>query len=698
MSKSSSHLSMHDAVEALSSIAALSAPVAAGPKKASPAPHFAYDTVEWLKNTSEPEAKSMLDGLFHSVLGDMQITYGSGLSSQSNRWEKIKETVRLVDSASDKLDTYTPFFDKTMRSSKKLPAYAQIHNYYSELEAEINDSENSGVASLHEQVEELAANHKEQSLQMLLSLDNVRDDRDYELFFLTKDDGTGFFDTRLVKQLQLLGRVGHEDYEGQDFLIHIHAGTEKSLQQTARKLYTASSVQIAAFFKSYKAASNWKLAQSISMGIMALMLAAKPQNLREKGAAKSCSQYFVDFITYLRAALYSDDYEDLAADSELNPMESRFAALELIHTLCRALYTQVEATTDLDNIVQDLVGTSAHAGTEHIAEHLATLYQNAMAKVSKLPNGPLLKTVDLLADDSPRTYDPLGQLNLPTHLYDLQNGSSRLFVLRMPTPTTQENVHFAVVIKEFCAMLSSLKEPMGNKKLLVFNNQDRASWKEYARCGALERIQRLAQYAPHLSVVTMTRDSDFYNQFFPYHDLNDAAAFKEAFQKKLTEEIAGYRFSKGVRDATYPWFFGAAMDTIHTEFFGKQAQLTRKERQAFIEIFYTLLELKIIEQVGPDAIAYTCKDGLDNTLTASTQLALFLKILHRDKITAIDEAWLQNTLFALTLRQRERLIVPERMSRMLTALSIVEKRAQTPGLRKALNSLFVSDILESKIN
>ena len=67
---------------------------------------------------------------------------------------------------------------------------------------------------------------------------------------------------------------------------------------------------------------------------------------------------------------------------------------------------------------------------------------------------------------------------------------------------------------------------------------------------------------------------------------------------------------------------------IHTLFFGGKKMLTHRNRLDFIEIFYILLTLKLIEESSPDSMSFTCKDALDTGIVHSAELFAFLRLLN----------------------------------------------------------------------
>ena len=99
----------------------------------------------------------------------------------------------------------------------------------------------------------------------------------------------------------------------------------------------------------------------------------------------------------------------------------------------------------------------------------------------------------------------------------------------------------------------------------------------------------------------------------------------------------------------------------------------------------------------PETFSFTCKDGVDVGATMSTGFLVLIKLLSDNPQWLEEEK--KHLLWVLNggaLKIRERLVDYQRLSRMLSALSILTENISKGGSNKVLESLF-SDTLFQKI-
>jgi hypothetical protein len=173
--------------------------------------------------------------------------------------------------------------------------------------------------------------------------------------------------------------------------------------------------------------------------------------------------------------------------------------------------------------------------------------------------------------------------------------------------------------------------------------------------------------------VTLPKNADFYMQSGSYLELNDANDFKQQLKEQIVSaEQCGFYFPPQLDQKMLLKFTGEAIETIHTIFFANKQILVHKNRLDFIEIFYLLFILKLVESFKPDTVSFTCKDAVDIGAAASAEMFAFLRMMndisHWSKQEQDFLLWL---LYSPALAIRERAIDLQRLSRMTSALSIV---------------------------
>ncbi len=276
--------------------------------------------------------------------------------------------------------------------------------------------------------------------------------------------------------------------------------------------------------------------------------------------------------------------------------------------------------------------------------------------------------------------------------------------IRIPSPTHQEVVSKACVVEEFKSYLASLSDGISSEHHLLINLQDRTSWREHARCLALEELDNQSEGRSQVTVVTLAKDTDFYWQESPYDIDNHADTFIQNFREQLEDDKCGFHFPEDMREELFPQFVHQLLDSVHRTFFEERNVLDIQERRDFIEIAYLFLELKLLDILRPDAFSLVCKDGVDISSPSNGLLFLFMKLLNQDEITESGLDQLNVMLYSQSFLLRERVIIKKRINRMIDALRAVEEcRDQVGGdkfkkiIGEAFGSLYNTSILNGVV-
>jgi hypothetical protein len=122
----------------------------------------------------------------------------------------------------------------------------------------------------------------------------------------------------------------------------------------------------------------------------------------------------------------------------------------------------------------------------------------------------------------------------------------------------------------------------------------------------------------------------------------------------------------------------------------------------FIELFYLLFQLKIIEAVQPTSLSFVCKDGIDVSMPAVIELFFVLKLLNNRLLSKEEEEYVKLLLYGPSLLVRGRALLLERFTRMNTLIKLVEQLAVQHGQKefhqevlKKLCPLYDRDIVGS---
>ena len=551
---------------------------------------------------------------------------------------------------------------------------------------------------------------------MFIDLESVKKDTEYELFFLRKEDGTRFFSPRLIRNVKLVS-----DFEGylregntEDPLFNIIGMPDKEALFHAREIIHSTKEFINRFVQISVHTTDQELVRKLNCSLMGLMMASNSANLSHRMPVKNCRDYFYDFLIFFRKCVSSTEYQKIvtATPEEFNKLES--CTIKLIHSLSTAIYTQLSGSNELGELVHGLIQQAndqvakdhKHATTSSktIYGQLAGEYAALTKLMKQHPNGPLNKVLTALEDGKHRGFDTLLQDNLPSVMYALYIQDSKCLIARWPCPTHQELINKACVNEEFKAFLRSCGHENVMDRCLLFNFQDRLTWKEHFRCTALEDLSNHPSFKNHLATVTLAKDTEFYHQDSPYSQENRADVFIKNFKEQLTDQNCGFVIPPKIFKELSDSFINPAMEAIHRIFFSGKNVLLKENRMEFIEIFYIFLQLKIIDCVRPNIVGFSCKDGLDISLSAGAELFIFLKLCSQEQLSEHDREHLDVMLYGPCLVGRERIIMPDRFDRMLKTIKVIEiVRAQYGRegfckiIQEAFGLLYKSPVLSGKI-
>lgn len=700
--RSHGHFSLVDAVETLSEIVDLEIDRDIGITQKHELvlqdKPISYNTVHWLTEEDASTTINLVKETYRVILHYLKQFYKKeyGYITEPKTVEGIKTIMVLVGEAAKKLDRYTELFHLAHQNSvTECKEYKQLQEFYlSKIARRIDEGVLGkwilalymGNLSKQQQAEAesqtVLVPQKEKALDtkhVFVDLETVKKDTEYELFFIRKENGTRFFSPRLLRNVKLVCDFGSYfgERRGIDPLENVNQWMDRVLHMSGKNILKALGTKFDHFFTQASKIRNHEVGLLLSKALMALLLSSYSHNLLRHDPIKSAGEYFGDFLKFLREALNTRTYQKWLV---YPPGPSHLLAMDLLdltQSLCKCLYTQLIGFEEMIPIVRMLLQDATqqlsqeHQEVTHRSKEVWSRLAGDYTAMTKLlknhPNGPLVKVMNVLEEDSYHVWDPLMQQNIPSQLFDLYLQDHRISSLRIAAPVSQEVIDKANLYEEFKALLRG-----GTKKMLVVNLQDRTSWREHARSLALEELQKQNEFKECLSVVTLAIDTEFYHQLAPYHQMNHANQFIKQFKEHLKGEESGFYFPGTVDKTELYGFIDKTLESIHKLFFFSKNVLTRESRLDFIEIFYLFLVLKLSEMVKPDLISLTCKDGIDIGPLYNAELFVLFKLLNQSDWTEHDTDYLNFILYAPALLFRERLPIPERFNRMISALKVLE--------------------------
>lgn len=617
----------------------------------------------------------------------------------------IQAIMVLAGEAAEKMDKYTSLFKGVHEPERiiNLKEYQDLQNFY----------RNKIVKRFHETLEAEESwqkewgNLEEDKLDVerrgLKDLETVRRDKEYELFYITKENGHPFFNRNLLRHIRMVGEFDESvsDPEGDDPLLKTRYIRDREIHEGAKEILQSVAPYLDEFYREALRHKENPLIASLNKAIMALMLAANGRNLLSTTSLKCCLNYFFDFHQFLREALQTEEYERLYAQSHEASHSFGQIALNLLHELCSYFFLRTSRIKETGSFIQELIAKGKkESGVDQEGVSSVSLWNTLLEEDEEMrnvlkhyPNGPLLLTLDLFREGEEKVgFDPLAQGNFPTHLYATQFDTFHLSLLRIPAPVHQAVINKAEVVKEFNGFLRGLKTRMKGQKHLLVNLQDRTAWQEHARSLVLENLPKKAEFSETLSVVTLCKNTDFYHQSSHYQSVSDAKEFIALFKEQIVSgEACGYSYPSALSQEEIASFTEHALHMIHELFFAGKNVLSRKNRLDFIEIFYQFFIVKLLLVLRPDSLSFTCKDGIDTGAAASAGFFAFLRMMSSNKSwTQEEKETFQWLLYAPALLIRERLIDSARFSRMISALTILhsELETQEKRIKDAVHKLF----------
>jgi hypothetical protein len=659
---------------------------------------ISYKTIHWLHKNETSSTVNLVRETFRVILHYLKQFYKIEYNQVTDpkTLEAIKSIMVLVGEAGKKLDKYTHYFHQTQRVTE-FNEYQELQEFYRKKVArkieegaigkwvhDIALKREEAPPSKKIKLTSVAVVQPLEPKRAFVDFETVKQDTEYELFFIRKEDGSRFFSPRLLRNIKLV--CDFSGYFGErresNPLERIKEWRDKMFHLCAKELIKSLGSRLGHFFREIRHVKDHELVSVVNQALFALMLSANPQNLMQYEAVKSCREYFEDFQSFLRKALQTNIYKKWMTHPPKQDNLFAHELLDLIHTLCKAVFINFLGVDEMIPVVEVLLeeGKNRLSREKHdeinpdkqFSSRLAADHASMATIFKHRPNGPLFKVLEILEEDSFHVLDTLLQHNMPNFLFNIVFEERRVGVIRIGAPICQEFINKAEISPEFRGFLRHYVESPSPRKHLLINLQDRTSWREYARCLALEQLQSEPGLENAINVVTLATDTEFYHQLGPYRQVNSAETFLGQFKELLLDESAGYYFPPSIDRNKLAHFIDGAFKAIHQIFFSNKNVLSRERRIDFIEIFYLFLQLKLIEWLSPDTVSLTCKDGVDVGEAYSTELFLLLKLIANEEWNQREWNFLNFMIYVPSLLIRERSMLPDRFHRLLNVVKSIE--------------------------
>jgi hypothetical protein len=643
-------------------------------------------TSNWLDLKNEEKTVQSVKNTFKVVHNYLKYIYKKeALHIKDIEVQKgVKSIVALATEAASKVDACVKHF-KDKKNVSDCKEFRELIDFYNH---KILKRFKEVIESEEAWEEEWAKQEDVADIQRrgLKDLEAVTKDKDYELFFILKEDGTRFYSKNLIRHMRLVADfdliIG--SLSGDDPFLKVKIIQDRIAHEEALFIKKQIKPDLDKWLKiAGKYRENY-FVQLFYKSMLALMLASNAQNLLVNKVGRGACGYYADFKNYLRSLLDSMDYNQFIENPD-NQNDPFFKDLmSLVHKTCFALYFYKPDYSDALSLLLRVIGRKLKKGVVaslSLWNQVLDDHEALQSELKKFPSGPLFKVLDMFHGEQTLGFDPYLAGDEPSFVADVNINKRPVSLILSAAPLHQKIITKADITGEFLGALRQAKED--KKKFLLLNFEDRTSWKEYERSHSLEELQKNAEFSKCLEVVTLAKQTEFYYQSDEYLKLGKAKEFKKMFIDQISSgETCGFYFSKSQNKMLSITFMEKMMDWIHDRFFGSKKELSRKNRLDFIEIFYNFLILGLIKNSNADYVIFVSKDSVDTSATTVASFYAFMKLLQSGSDWKEEENELFiETIFLRAFLIRERCVDAKSVSRSVSMLSVVSGELEANRLK-----------------
>lgn len=692
--KTKERLSVVEAMDVLSSLSELDA------KFTFTEGHFDkkdFHPSRWIEEDRIEENEEIVQEAFESIryyLDQMHKKH-LGQFSDPQIQKGIEAILTIVQEAKEKLIQFTGLFSRGI-TAKNLSSVKEYKELMDCIESKILPHLPKKKRLNHEE-EELLFEEEEDSL-LKEELEEIKQDEQYDLFYIRKENGHPFYDQDCLRKLQLLYDFEKMGEGNNHILNDLRILEAKDFQKRAVAILAGVDSLAKEFYKVVQKGKSSVWGAALSKALMSLMLAATPHSIpNHTPISRTSVDYFSDFHGYLREALDSSEYQMCLQGDKILGGEKKLALLT--HKLCSFYFLSLSLEKEMSCFLKEIIDyKQMKAPISEILEHEDKALRE---KLHKTPNGPINKIVGaFLRGDFEDGWDPLAQGYVPTKVFSCKAAKKPIEVLHMAAPVIQRKVQDAKIVKEFYTFIDHCVH-VDKKKMLIIDLQDITSFTEHARASALQGM--LESKGSSISILRLAKQTDFYFQKNEYQDLHKAHDFIQLFTEQLLVGGAcGFSFPKSFGQKETIEFIHKGCEFIHEVFFLKRKELSVLERRDFIEIFYALVTLKTIELEHPDYVTFMSKDGLDSAVCFGSEIFFAMKMFFcKHNLEEKDQDFIFWWLYAPVLMLRQRITHKREAERVIHFMHRVEEgmKRLARGWEERFKILFSKDFIEDvKIN
>lgn len=707
-------LTLDDAVETLSNLAEM--PMDEAPDALATTP-----SMQILTDASSDRSIQIIKNSFRVVLQYLKSFYHERTNYMLSEEDlfSTRTIMLLVGEAAKRVDRQLQrLYGTHAESVTSWSEYRKLQDFYQHRISQRIDENMLGKWILQlgtfEPSREIEEKKPRAKKRRFIDLESVKNDTEYELFYMRQEDGSRYYNPRLLRALRLVCDFG--DYFGathpNDQLQYVAEWRDHFYQQAAKQTIHSAKGAITRYVREAARYKDKELVHYMNQALFALYLATssahrkRTENQNEDLPNKQCMDYFFDFQLFLRSAIHSYDYQKLLTYPPKPTQKAAIAMLQIVQRLAYALYFDASNYHSLSVVLSGILHPEEpHAVPEEWWRQLPQDYARVNKELKSHPNFPLEKMLNGLDSGLYEEFDPWMQHNIPNNWYTLSLKDERIRHIRLACPTHQGYIQKAAISEEYKEALHGvLSSPLTQKGHLLIDLQDRTAWNEHARCKALEDLSHKAPFSKACTLVGLAMHTPFYHQSEHYAQMHDAKTFFEQFATELQSEGSGFYFPPDLHKLLFTHFLPNLFETIHQLFFGGRNTLRREMRLACIDLVYLFLTLRLLDALTPDTFSFVCKDGVDISSAWSARLFILLKMLSQDKERSSDLDTLHLLLYAAPFLMRERLMLPSYFERTVGLIQALTEARHEHGaahlrseLQSALKHFYKRPIWEAQI-
>jgi hypothetical protein len=634
-------------------------------------------TVRWLHQKNAERLLRRIRAtftVFCEYFKDFQNIYPSD-QEKKIALQGLKTIMFLVDEAADNFERYTDVFVGLHKGSvRRTPEFKKLCSLYvSKIEPLVTQYKIESLPIHGLFSKKLASTvmsfSEKNAKALVVPIEAVRQDVDYELLYLRKSDGSRYCSPALLRNLRLACDIEQiSQKKGNE-------GVEDELEATVRDqdvhdvhciLYRLHR-DIDTFFSAAHKAKDHPLMLQLYSACIALMMASVQGIHTHNTGGKEVHDYVKDFKRLLLNFYHDSEFKRLLAYPPANEKSWEYALLRLSEDMAMLVSKGLPLAEKAFEAFSTMLA-QAKPGTKpkDLGEYLNAIYDGLSELTSSMKADMMSQMLHEIDTSDLSGFEPLLGGSLPTHLCNLHIKNRAIPLIRLPAPTKQEYVNKAYPSELFQAFLRACQKRQ--EKSLLINFNDIGSLKSNSRFITINELGE--EWRNSLDIINLSDEGDFYNQIGVYEPTSSV----EEFKNMLVEYFCGQSsIPHSLRDM-FPNLedeLREILEPIHRYLFEGKNVLTKSKRLEWIDSMQLLIILKAIGQVNPARVFISCKDGIDITLPLVGGLSCLVWTLTGSALTHKDRDWLTMVEFGLPLMLRHRMVFESRYSRFMGIVSLL---------------------------